>query len=273
MLSNNIVIKAKSNVALPSLREIWQYRELISTFVTRDLKVRYRQTVIGGLWAIFQPLTTMVIFSFFFGYIAKIPGEGVPYPVFSYAGLVLWIYFTGALTAGSASVVSGANLLSKVYFPRIILPIAATITGLIDYMIALSILVGLMIYYSITPSIYLLLLPIIIFMTWVLAMGISFWLSAINVKYRDVGYVIPFMIQLMLYVTPVIYPTSIAPNYAGILQLNPMTGIIEAHRAVILGKTALNWSGLAISLIITSAIWITGALYFRKMERRFADIV
>jgi lipopolysaccharide transport system permease protein len=274
MSSESIVtIKPAPSIALPNLREVWDFRELFLTFVMRDLKVRYRQTVIGGIWAIIQPLTTMIIFSFFFGYLAKIPGDGVPYPIFSYSGLVLWIYFANTLSATSANIVGSANLFTKVYFPRIIAPLAAGITGMVDYAIALIILAGLMIYYHIGVTPMVILLPVLLFMTWLLAAGIGLWIGSINVKYRDVGYILPFFTQIFMYVTPVIYPVSIAPNFKNLLALNPMTGIIETHRAIILNNTPINWVAVAYAMVVTILIFIFGAIYFRSMERRFADIV
>ncbi|GAB4027565.1 MAG: ABC transporter permease [Candidatus Microgenomates bacterium] len=267
------IIKPSPKLSLPDLKEAWNYRELLFTFVKRDLTVRYRQTIIGGIWAVIQPLTTMVIFSFFFGYLAQISGDGVPYPVFSYSGLVLWIYFANALSAASGSVVAAAGLFTKVYFPRLIVPIAASMTGILDYFVALTILFGLMIFYQITPPIIIIFLPFLVLLTWLLATGIGFWLSAINVRYRDVGFIMPFFIQLMMYVTPVIYPVSIAPNFKHILALNPMTGIIETHRAIILGIRDINYTSLIFSVVITLIIFITGAIYFRSVERKFADIV
>lgn len=267
------IIKPSPKLSFPDLKEVWNYRELLFTFVKRDLTVRYRQTIIGGIWAIIQPLTTMVIFSFFFGYLAKISGDGVPYPVFSYSGLVLWIYFANALSAASGSVVGAAGLFTKVYFPRLIVPLAASMTGIVDYFIALLILFGLMAFYQIMPPLIIVFLPLLVLLTWFLATGIGFWLSAINVKYRDVGFIMPFFIQLMMYMTPVIYPVSIAPNYKHILALNPMTGIIETHRAILLGIRDVNYTSLLFSVVITIIIFITGAIYFRSVERKFADIV
>lgn len=267
------IIKPTGKLQFLSLAELWPYRELILSFVKRDIQVRYRQTVIGGLWAIIQPLSTMVIFSFFFGNLAKISGGGVPYPIFSYAGLLLWTYFTGAITASSGSMVASAGLITKVYFPRIIIPIAATITGLLDYLVASLVLVGLMLYYQILPTAVILLVPVTLLLTWLLAMGIGFWLSAINVKYRDVGYVLPFFIQLLLFVTPVIYPSSIAPNFKFLLSLNPMTGIIDAHRAMILGGLPVNWGSLGFSAILVFTILFSGSAYFKSVEKYFADII
>lgn len=267
------VIKPTGKLQFLNLKELWPYRELLASFVKRDIQVRYRQTVVGGLWAIVQPFSTMVVFSFFFGHLAGISGGGVPYPIFSYAGLLLWTYFTGALTTASASMVASSGLITKVYFPRIIIPIAATMTGLLDYLVASIILVGLMIFYRIMPTAMIVLVPVTVFLTWLLAMGMSFWLSAVNVKYRDVGYILPFFIQLMLFVTPVIYPSSIAPNFKFLLALNPMTGIIDAHRAMILGGFPINWVGLGISTILVIIILLSGSAYFKSVEKYFADII
>lgn len=267
------IIKPSGKLQFINLREIWAYRELLFSFVKRDIQVRYRQTVIGGLWAIVQPLFTMVIFSFFFGHLAKISGGGVPYPIFSYAGLLLWTYFTGAITSSSASMVASASLITKVYFPRIIIPIASTLTGLLDYAVASIVLIGLMFYYQIMPTGQILLVPLTLLLTWMLAMGIGFWLSAMNVKYRDIGYILPFFIQSLLFVTPVIYPSSIAPNFKFLLSLNPMTGIIDAHRAMILGGLPINWVSLGISSVLVIVILVTGAAYFKSVEKYFADII
>ena len=266
------IIEPSHKLKFVDLRELWNYRELLWAFVQRDIKVRYRQTVIGGLWAIIQPFSTMVVFSFFFGYVAHISSGGVPYPIFSYSGLVLWTYFTGALTAASASMVGNAGLITKVYFPRIIVPLAATLSGLLDYLVALSIMLGLMFYFHIFPTLLVVLLPVVVIMAWLLATGIGFWLSAVNVKYRDVGYVVPFFIQMMLFVTPIIYPVSIAPNFKWLLLLNPMTGIIETHRALLLGQ-AVPWGELGTSFLLVSLIWVTGAIYFKHVEKYFADII
>lgn len=267
------IIEPQKKFAFPNLRELWLYRELLYSFVVRDLKVRYRQTVIGGLWAILQPLTTMVVFSVFFGTIAKIGSEGVPYPIFSYAGLLLWIYFSSSVGNGSNSLVGSAGLLTKIYFPRLIIPISAVIVGLVDYAIAFIVLGGLMWYYHIVPTVAMLGIPLLLLLTLLLSSGISFWLSAINVKYHDVRFVLPFFIQLMMFFTPVIYPISVAPNYRLILALNPMSGIVEAHRAMILGNQPINWELLGISALITLVIFITGGIYFRSVEKNFADII
>jgi len=267
------VIQPHHGLRFINLRELWEYRELFWAFVVRDIKVRYKQTVIGALWAILQPLSTMVVFTFFFGQLAKIGSDGVPYPVFSYSGLILWTYFTGALTAASNSMLGASGLITKVYFPRVIIPLSATLTGLIDYLVAAIILAILLIYFGITPPLTILILPLLIAITWLLVSGIGMFLAAVNVKYHDVKYAVPFIIQLGMFFTPVIYPISIAPNFKTLLMLNPMTGIIEAHRAVILGNHPVNLSALGISIALTVAIFVGGALYFRSVEKYFADII
>lgn len=256
-----------------NLKEIWEYRELFWTFVMRDIKVRYKQTFIGGLWAIIRPFLTMIVFSIFFGKVANISSEGVPYPIFSYAGLILWTYFTNAISTASSSLINSRDLLTKVYFPRSIVPLSATLTGVIDYIISGAILIGLFTYYQIMPSIIILLVPFIVLLTWLLASGIGLWFSAINVKYRDVRYALPFFIQLGLFVTPVIYPVSIAPKFKNFLAFNPMTGIIEAHRAMILGNRPIDLQLLLISIAISLIFFVSGAIYFKSTERYFADII
>lgn len=267
------IIQPKGRFQFINLKEIWEYRELFWTFVVRDIKVRYKQTLIGGLWAVLQPLITMIVFSFFFGTIMNIASDGVPYPIFSYSGLILWIYFTSAVSAASESLIGNTNLITKVYFPRIIIPLAATITGLVDYLISASLLSVLLVYFQVTPSIYVLLILGIAILTWFLASGIGLWLSAINVKYRDVRYAVPFFIQIMLFLTPVIYPISIAPNFRNLLMLNPMTGFIETHRALVLGLNNFSLTSLIISVVITILIFVSGVLYFKSVEKYFADIL
>jgi len=243
------------------------------TFIKRDIKVRYKQTVIGGLWAILQPFLTMVVFTVFFGNMLKIESEGVPYAIFSYSGLLLWTYFTNSVSNASNSMITNSNLISKIYFPRILIPLSATLVGLIDYIIASIVVIGLMIYYQFLPKINIVFLPIIVFFTWMLAAGIGFWFSAINVKYRDVRYAVPFFIQLLIFITPVIYPVSIAGKYTWLLSLNPMTGFIEAHRAMILGHQIINVQLIGISIILTLLIFVTGLMYFKFVERYFADVI
>lgn len=267
------IIGGEKKLQFIDVRELWDFKELLWSLVVRDIKVRYKQTIIGGLWAILQPFVTMVIFSIFFGLILKVPTNGVPYPVFSYSGLILWTYFTGSVASASGSLVASGSLITKVYFPKIIIPLAAAITGLIDYLISGIVLIFLLLYFNMVPPATIIFLPFIALLTTLLASGIGFWLSAINVKYRDVGYVIPFFIQSLLFLTPVIYPISISPRFRNILLMNPMTGIIEAHRSMIIGTTPIVWSSLLLSIFISIIIFISGAMYFKSVEKYFADII
>jgi len=257
-----------------NLREIWDYRELLYFFVWRDIKVRYKQTLIGAGWAILQPFLTMVIFTIFFGKIAKLPSEGIPYPIFSYSGLLLWTYFSSAVLNSSNSLIGNANLITKVYFPRIIVPLSSAIEGMIDYFIAISILFLMMIFYGIFPNLRIIITPFLLFLAFFSAMGIGLWLSALNVKYRDVRYAIPFFVQLLLFTTPVIYPSNIiSERFRWLFYLNPISGIIDAHRACILGYKPIDLSSLGISILVSIFLFITGTLYFSKTERFFADII
>jgi len=273
MDTNITIIKPRRGLIGIDFRELFKFKELFWVLSLKEIKVRYKQTLIGGIWAVLQPFLTMIVFTLFFGAVAKIPSDGVPYAIFSYSGLLLWVYFTNSLGAAGNSTVSNASLISKIYFPRIILPLSSTIIGLIDYAIAFIIMFGLMFYYGFAPTIYLLLVPLILLFTMMLASGLGLWLSAINVKYRDVKYVIPFFVQLLIFVTPVIYPLSIAGKFRWLLALNPMTGFIEAHRAMILGNQAINYGMIGISIGLTIIIFITGLMYFNQVERKFADII
>lgn len=274
MSSAVTIIKPKKIFHLADLRELWQYRELLYFFTWRDLKVRYKQTAIGILWAVFQPFMTMVIFSVFFGGLAKVPSDGVPYPIFVYVGLLFWQFFSSALSDTSNTLVSNQAIITKVYFPRLILPISSVITKLVDFFIAAFILVGLMIYYGYTPHLLgFLLIPILLIISFMAAVGGGLFLAAINVKYRDVRYALPFFIQILLFITPVIYPASIAGKYSILLALNPMMGVIQNARAALLGTTPINWTLLGISFIACLILLIAGIFVFKKVERYFADIV
>jgi len=268
------IIKPKRIFGLQDLKEIWQHRELLYFLTWRDLKVRYKQTAIGILWAIFQPFTTMIIFSIFFGRLAKMPSDGIPYPIFVYTGLLLWQFFSSSLSEVSKSLVGNKAIITKVYFPRLLLPISAILPKLVDFVIASGILVGLMIYYHYLPNLTgLLILPLLLLISFAAALGLGLFLAAVNVKYRDVRHALPFFIQMMLFITPVIYPTSITGKYSWILAINPMTGVIKAARAAILGNAPINWLLLSISGIICLIVLIIGVIYFNKTERYFADIV
>ena len=269
------VIEPKRGWVPVDLREVWQYRELLYFLTKRDIKVRYKQTVLGGLWAVIQPAFTMIVFTLLFGRLAKIPSDGMPYPLFVYVGLLPWTYFANAVSASGNSLVGSANLITKVYFPRLIIPASASLGGLLDFFVALIVLAALMIHYGFVPGLLgILLFPFLLALTFLCALGVGLWLSALNVQYRDIRYVIPFLIQLWMFVSPVIYPVSMVKgNYQRLLALNPMGGLIEAYRASILGHHPVDWSLLGISAAIIVVIFVTGLYYFRKMERRFADVV
>jgi lipopolysaccharide transport system permease protein len=268
------IIRPKKTFSWNDVRELWQYKELMYFFTWRDLKVRYKQTAIGIGWAIFQPFTTMVVFSIFFGKFAKMPSDGIPYPIFVYVGLLIWTFFSSALSDTSNCLILNQAIVTKVYFPRLILPISAVLTKLVDFFIASTILVGMMFYYHFTPHLTgLLILPLLLIISFLAAVGGGLFLASINVKYRDVRYVLPFFIQILMFVTPVIYPASIAGKYSWILAMNPMTGVIKAARAAILGNTPINWELLFISFIATTILFIVGIIYFKKTERYFADII
>ena len=268
------VIRPKKTISTQDLKELWKYRELLYFFTWRDFKVRYKQTLIGVLWAVVQPFITMVVFSIFFGKLAGMPSDGVPYPIFVYVGLIFWQFFSGALVDTSNVLLTNQSIITKVYFPRLILPISGVITKSVDFVIAAVILAGLMIYYGFVPHLIgIWLLPLLLIITFMAAVGGGLFLAAVNVKYRDVRYALPFFIQILLFVTPVIYPASIAGGYSWLLALNPMTGVIQSARAALLGTTDVNWLLLAISFSACLAVLIIGGIYFKKIERYFADIL
>lgn len=268
------VIKPKKTFTWNDIRELWQYRELMYFFTWRDLKVRYKQTAVGVAWAIFQPFTTMVVFSIFFGKLAKMPSDGIPYPIFVYVGLLIWQFFSGALSETSNCLITNQSIVTKVYFPRLILPIASVLTKMVDFFVASIILIGMMFYYHFTPHLIgLLILPFLLFISFLAAVGGGLFLASINVKYRDVRYILPFFIQILMFLTPVIYPASIAGKYSWILAINPMTGVIKAAHAAILGTTPINWELLFISFIVTIIMFIIGLITFKKTERYFADVI
>jgi len=268
------VIRPRKTFSLKDIKELWQYKELLYFFTWRDLKVRYKQTFIGVAWAIFQPLITMIVFSIFFGGLAKIPSDGVPYPIFVYVGLLFWQFFSSALSDTSMTLISNQSIITKVYFPRLILPVSSVITKLVDFAIATLILVGLMFYYGYVPHISgLLILPLLLLITFMTSIGLGLFLASINVKYRDVRYVLPFFIQILLFLTPVIYPASIAGKYSYLLAINPMMGVIQSARAAILGTAPINWLLINISLWGTLVLMIFGTYVFKKTERYFADII
>lgn len=267
------VIEPPKRWASLQLSELWAYRELLYFLIWRDIKVRYKQTVLGAAWAIIQPFLTMVVFSIFFGKLGKIPSDGVPYPLFSYAGLLPWSYFAQAVSESSNSLVGSAHLIRKVYFPRLVIPLAGVMAGLVDFAIALSVLVLMMFYYGYHPGLNVLLLPAFLLLAIVTAQGVGLWLSAMNVKFRDVRFIIPFLIQFWLFTTPVAYPSSLLSEpWRTIYGLNPMVGVVEGFRWCLLG-TGHPGPMLIVSATMSVLLLISGAFYFRKMEKEFADIV
>ncbi|HXV44284.1 MAG TPA: ABC transporter permease [Anaerolineae bacterium] len=268
-------IEATQGLASLRLRELWEYRELLYFLTWRDIKVRYKQTVLGASWAIIQPVLTMVVFSLFFGKLAKMPSDGIPYPIFSYAALVPWTFFASGVNTASTSLVGGgARMIKKIYFPRLTMPVAAILGGLVDFCLAFVVLLGMMLFYGFMPTVNTLWLPLFLLLAIITCMGVSFWLSAMNVQFRDVRYAIPFIIQVWLFLTPVAYPSGLIEN--PLLQLayalNPMVGVVEGFRWALLGTDP---PGLMLIVSATTAIifFISGMFYFRHMEKSFADVV
>ena len=269
-----VFIKPETGLASLSLKELWEYRELLYFLTWRDIKVRYKQTVLGAAWAIIQPFFMMVVFSLFFGRLAHVPSDGIPYPVFAYCALLPWQLFAHALTESSNSLVANERLITKVYFPRLIVPISAVLGGLIDFCIAFVILLLMMFYYGIRPTEAIVALPAFILLAIATALGVGLWLSALNVKYRDVRYTITFLVQFWLFATPVAYPSSIVPErWRPLFGLNPMAGVVEGFRWALLGKSEGPGVVLAISVVVVILILIGGLYYFRRMEAEFADVV
>jgi lipopolysaccharide transport system permease protein len=257
-----------------NLRDLWDYRELLYFLVWRDVKVRYKQTALGATWAILQPFMTMLVFSIFFGRLAKIPSEGVPYPVFAFTALLPWQLFAYALSESSNSLVGSQNLITKVYFPRLVIPIAGVLAGLVDFAITFVVLLGLMWFFGIVPTAAVALLPLFVLLAIVTALAVGLWLSALNVKYRDVRYTLPFLTQLWMFATPVAYPSSLVPErWRPLVGLNPMAGVVEGFRWALLGKADSPGPLLIVSIAAVVALLIGGLMYFRKTEATFADIV
>ncbi len=270
-----IYIKPSTGFAALNLRDLWVYRELILFMIWRDIKVRYKQTLLGALWAIIQPVLTMLVFTFLFGTIAKVSSDGVPYPIFSYTALLPWGLFVGALNQASRSLTSNHNMITKIYFPRLILPISSVLGGLVDFAIAFLILIVLMFYYKTSPSwINLWTLPLFLLLAIVTALGVSLWLSAINVQYRDVNYVLPFLTQFWLFITPVAYSSSvISQKWQLAYSMNPMAGVVNGFRWALLGSGNGPDVTLWVSVVISFLILFSGLLYFRNMEKTFADTI
>ncbi len=268
-----VVIQPSKKWNLLSLKDIWAYRELLFFLTWRDVKVRYKQTALGAAWAILQPLFMMVIFTIFFGRLAGVGSSGIPYPVFALAGLVPWTFFANAITASGNSLVGSAHLITKVYFPRLIVPAAAMLAGLVDFLLAFLLLCILMLYYRVTLTVQILFLPVLVLMTALFSLGVGTWMSALNVKYRDVRFALPFIIQLWLFVSSVILPSSsIPPKWRWLLNLNPMSGIIEGYRSALFGLP-FDWPALSIAAVLTLLVLLYAIFAFSRVERSFADII
>ncbi len=269
-----IHIKPKKGWQLIDFGELKQYRDLFYFLVVRDIKVKYKQTVLGGLWAIIQPIFSMVVFTLFFGKLAKLPSDNIPYPIFSYTGLVAWTYFATSISGAGNSLVGGSNLISKVYFPRLIIPLSPVLAALLDFSIAFVVLIGMMLYFHIFPTIMILLVPLLVILLMLTASGVGMFLAALNAKYRDIKYTIPFLIQLWMFTSPIVYPASMVPEeYQLVYALNPMVGVIEGFRSVLLGTVSFPTQMVLISTLVSVSLFIGGALYFKQMERYFADII
>jgi len=268
------LIKPSGRWVSLGLRDVWEYRELLYFLAWRDIKVRYKQTVIGGAWAILQPLLTMLIFTVIFGRFAKIPSDGLPYPVFAYAGLLPWIYFSQAVGRGGAGIVSEAGLIRKVYFPRLIIPLALVVAPVLDFFLSFVVLLGMMAWFGIAPTRGVLALPLFLLLAFLTALSVGLWLSALNVRYRDVGHTIPFLTQIWMYASPVAYPASLVPEQWRLLySFNPMAGVIEGFRWALLGKKSPEFMTMAVSAAVVLVLLLGGVLYFKRMERTFADVV
>jgi lipopolysaccharide transport system permease protein len=255
-------------------QDLWSYRELLYFLVWRDVKLRYKQTVLGAAWAILQPFLTMVVFTLFFGKLARIPSDGIPYPLFSFAALVPWMFFANGLQQGANSLVGNAQLITKVYFPRLVIPISAVLSGAVDFTVSFIVLLGMMAFYGSVPSTQILWLPLFFILAFVTALGVGTWLSALNVKFRDVRYTLPFLTQLWLFLTPVAYPSSLlADPWRTLYSLNPMVGVVEGFRWGLLGAQTSPGPMILVSSISAIVILATGILYFRRMERSFADVI
>ena len=257
-----------------NLGELWEYRELLYFLTWRDIKVRYKQTVLGASWAILQPLFTMVVFSLFFGKLAGIPSDNIPYPVFSFAALVPWHFFANGLSQSSASLVAGSNLIKKVYFPRLVLPISAVFSGGVDFVLAFVVLLGMMLFYGVLPTVAVVWLPLLLLLALVTSLGVGLWLTAMNVQFRDVRHAVPFLINAWMFATPIAYPSSLLGEpWRTLYGINPMVGVVEGFRWALLGTETAPGPILLVSALVASGLLVSGAFYFRRMEKTFADVI
>jgi len=273
--AKSVVIIEPSKTWVPlKLRDLWEYRELLFFLTWRDVKVRYKQTLLGAAWAILQPLLTMLIFTLLFGRLAGIQTGGIPYPLFAFGGLLIWTFFSNSITNSGNSLVGSSNLITKIYFPRMIIPMAAVGAGMVDFILAFLIQIVLMAYYRIQVTWAIVMIPPLAFVAALLAVGVGMWLSALNVKYRDIRYALPFLVQIWMFASPIIYPASLLPaKWQWVLMLNPLTGIIQNFRIALFGNQSFEWTSLLIAVVITFAVLVYSAFSFRRMERHFADII
>jgi len=269
-----IVIEPAARWPSINVGEMWANRELLLFLVWRDIKVQYAQTALGAGWAVLQPLLTMLIFTVIFGRLAKIPSDGVPYSVFTLAALIPWMYFSNAFSSASSSLVSSSNLITKVYFPRLIIPVVAVLSGLVNFAVSCVVLAIMMAWYHVTPSVLAIpMIPALLLLTILTATGVGCWLAAIYIQYRDVRHIVPFIVQIWMYISPVVYPLSLVPErYRTLYALNPMAGIIQTFRVVLLRTGEIPWGTLGISTIVGVSLFLSGTLYYRRTEHLFADV-
>jgi lipopolysaccharide transport system permease protein len=273
-VETTLVIRPRRHLFALDIKAIWEYRELLYFLIWRDLKVRYRQSVIGVGWVILQPLMTMVVFTAVFGKFVGVPSDGLPYPIFIFSALLPWNLFASALTRGSASVVDNTQLVSKVYFPRLILPLSGVLSPVADFAVAFGILIGMMVWFGTSPTWGILALPLLVLLAILTALAIDIWLSALNVRYRDVGHTVPFLVQIWMFISPVTYPVSLVPEKWRLLySLNPMAGVIEGFRWALLGKQSPDFAVITASAVMMFTLLVTGIVYFKHTERTFADVI
>ncbi len=273
-VNDTVLIKPTQGWVPLNLKELWEYRELFYFLVWRDIKVSYARTVLGVAWAVLKPVFTMVVFTVIFGWLAKIPSDGVPYPVFAYSALLSWQLFARSLTVSSNSLVTNENLITKVYFPRLVVPLSATVVGLLDFAVASVVLLGMMGFYHIAPTSAVWMVPVFVAQAIATAVGVGLWLSALSTQYRDMGHILPFLTQAWMFATPIIYPSSLVPESLRVLYwLNPMVGVVDGFRWALLGTGSTPTAMLAMSAWITVTVLVSGLYYFRRMERTFADTV
>ena len=274
LVPTKTVIKPSKGWVPLRLRDLWEYRELLYFLTWRDIKVRYKQTALGALWAIIQPFFTMVVFSLFFGRLANIPSDGIPYPLFAFAALVPWTFFANGLSQSSNSLVGSAELITKVYFPRLIIPVSSILSGLLDFVIAFAVFILMALYYGIYPSISIFLLPFLLLLGFTTALGVGLWLSALNVRFRDVRYIIPFLTQFWLFATPIAYPSSLLSEpWRTVYGINPMVGVVEGFRWALLGTETAPGAMIIVSSLVAVCLLVSGVFYFKRVEKYFADVI